>query len=112
LQALEFVNCSEAIRGIFVFKNDKGEPLCGSTKVSVLSMSAKERLIGDVDLILIPAFPASERRVMTMGLNRYPRSPGGTNSTALFLASKLTKKYRSCGGTGVAICTRYGNRTS
>jgi hypothetical protein len=40
-------------------------------------MSAKERLIGDVDLILIPAFPASERRVMTMVLNRYPEVLGG-----------------------------------
>jgi hypothetical protein len=39
-------------------------------------MSAKERLIGDVDLILIPAFPASERRVMTIVLNRYPEVLG------------------------------------
>jgi hypothetical protein len=53
-----------------------GTVTISGTNVSVWAIPAKERLIGDVDLILIPAFPASERRVMTIVLNRYPEVLG------------------------------------
>lgn len=53
-----------------------GTVAMGSTNVSLHAIPSKERLIGDVDLILIPAFPASERDVMTIVLNRYPEVLG------------------------------------
>jgi hypothetical protein len=43
-----------------------------ATNVSVAAMPPLERLIGDVDLLLVPKFEATERPVMRAVLNAYP----------------------------------------
>ena len=62
------------------------------TNVSENAIAPRERLIGDVDLLLVPDYPATARGRMAMVLRRYPEILG--RDYAIVASSPHWRLYR------------------